>query len=205
MESVHNPFKKACGASSCVYNAENHSLVLLVSIYYIFMIKVRPGWCASGFLFVIDLRLRNVLVQSLLCCWIILKTAVVNYRHCTYVYIYLYLDNHLTISFVSFPLLIQSRNDQCLKLAHMLSDMHFRNLKQKIVLMYRTEEAAKQLESTKLQSIAGWVVLSLFLFISLVWQWAMNLCNRTKTWAEVYCCWSSDDYMKLEFISYVVN
>ncbi|KAK4298980.1 hypothetical protein Pmani_028714 [Petrolisthes manimaculis] len=79
MESVHNPFKKACGATSCVYNAENHSLVLL------------------------------------------------------------------------------SRNDQCLKLAHMLSDMHFRNLKQKIVLMYRTEEAAKQLESTKLQSIAGYV------------------------------------------------
>lgn len=79
MESVHNPFKKACVATSCVYNAENHSLVLL------------------------------------------------------------------------------SRNDQCLKLAQMLSDMHFRNLKQKIVLMYRTEEAAKQLESTKLQTIAGYV------------------------------------------------
>lgn len=79
MESVHKPFKKACGASSCVYNPEKHCLTLI------------------------------------------------------------------------------SRNDQCLKLAHMLSDMHFRNLKQKVVLLYRTEEAAKQLESTKLQSTAGFV------------------------------------------------
>ncbi|KAK8389260.1 hypothetical protein O3P69_020892 [Scylla paramamosain] len=54
-------------------------------------------------------------------------------------------------------LVLLSRNDQCLKLAHMLSDMHFRNLKQKVVLLYRTEEAAKQLESTKLQSTAGYV------------------------------------------------
>lgn len=99
--------------------------------------------------------------------------------------IYLYLDNHLTSYFVSFPLLIQSRNDQCLKLAHMLSDMHFRNLKQKIVLMYRTEEAAKQLESTKLQSIAGWVVLYFFLLIPLVWERTMNLCNGTKTQEEI--------------------
>ncbi|XP_042209211.1 fragile X mental retardation syndrome-related protein 1-like [Homarus americanus] len=79
MESVHKPFKKACGATSCVYNPDKHCLTLI------------------------------------------------------------------------------SRNDQCLKLAHMLSDMHFRNLKQKVVLLYRTEEAAKQLESTKLQSTAGYV------------------------------------------------
>ncbi|XP_068232626.1 RNA-binding protein FXR1 isoform X1 [Palaemon carinicauda] len=79
MECVHKPFKKACGASSCVYNPETHSLTLL------------------------------------------------------------------------------SRNDQCPKLANMLADMHFRNLKQKVVLLYRTEEAAKQLESTRLQTTAGYV------------------------------------------------
>ncbi|KAK7081733.1 RNA-binding protein fxr1, partial [Halocaridina rubra] len=79
MESVHKPFKKACGASSCVYNPETHCLTLL------------------------------------------------------------------------------SRNDQCPKVANMLADMHFRNLKQKVVLLYRTEEAAKQLESTRLQTTAGYV------------------------------------------------
>lgn len=57
--------------------------------------------------------------------------------------------------FINVIITFQSRNDQCLKLAQMLSDMHFRNLKQKVVLLYRTEEAAKQLESTKLQSTAG--------------------------------------------------
>ncbi|KAG7175706.1 Synaptic functional regulator FMR1-like [Homarus americanus] len=86
MESVHKPFKKACGATSCVYNPDKHCLTLI------------------------------------------------------------------------------SRNDQCLKLAHMLSDMHFRNLKQKVVLLYRTEEAAKQLESTKLQSTAGLTVSPSFVF-----------------------------------------
>lgn len=78
MESVHKPFKKAVGSSSCVYNPETRKLVLI------------------------------------------------------------------------------SRNDQCQKLANMLADMHFRNLKQKVVLLYRTEEATKQLESTRLQSTAGY-------------------------------------------------
>ncbi|XP_076058106.1 synaptic functional regulator FMR1 isoform X2 [Oratosquilla oratoria] len=52
-------------------------------------------------------------------------------------------------------LTIVSQSEQTRKLALMLSDMHFRNLKQKVVLLSRTEEAAKQLESTKLQTSAG--------------------------------------------------
>lgn len=57
----------------------------------------------------------------------------------------------------TYKLILLSKNDQTLKLANMLSDMHFRNLKQKVVLLYRTEEAAKQLESTRLQSTAGYI------------------------------------------------
>ncbi|XP_076678633.1 synaptic functional regulator FMR1 isoform X3 [Andrena cerasifolii] len=38
----------------------------------------------------------------------------------------------------------------------MLQEMHFRNLSQKVLLLKRTEEAARQLESTKLQTIGGY-------------------------------------------------
>lgn len=50
---------------------------------------------------------------------------------------------------------IISRSNASQKRASMLSDMHFRNLSQKITLLKRTEEAARQLESTKLQNIGG--------------------------------------------------
>ncbi|KAL5283049.1 FXR1 family protein [Megaselia abdita] len=47
-------------------------------------------------------------------------------------------------------LAIISRHEMTQKRALMLQEMHFRNLTQKIMLLKRTEEAARQLESTKL-------------------------------------------------------
>ncbi|XP_065223155.1 fragile X messenger ribonucleoprotein 1 homolog isoform X2 [Planococcus citri] len=52
-------------------------------------------------------------------------------------------------------LVVISRCDQSQKLATMMKDMHFRNLSQKILLLKRTEEAVRQLESTKLQNVGG--------------------------------------------------
>ncbi|XP_055935914.1 fragile X messenger ribonucleoprotein 1 homolog isoform X6 [Argiope bruennichi] len=51
---------------------------------------------------------------------------------------------------------IIGRHEGLKKRACMLSDMHFRNLRQKVLLLNRTEEAARQLESTRLHSNSGY-------------------------------------------------
>ncbi|XP_049821449.1 synaptic functional regulator FMR1 isoform X2 [Aethina tumida] len=53
-------------------------------------------------------------------------------------------------------LLVISRCDSSRKRAKLLQDMHFRSLSQKVLLLKRTEEAARQLENTKLASIGGY-------------------------------------------------
>lgn len=52
-------------------------------------------------------------------------------------------------------LYIISRNECSRKRSQMLQEMHFRNLSQKVLLLKRTEEAARQLESTKLANVGG--------------------------------------------------
>ncbi|XP_046430977.1 synaptic functional regulator FMR1 isoform X3 [Neodiprion fabricii] len=52
-------------------------------------------------------------------------------------------------------LLAISRSENTRRHSAMLQDMHFRNLSQKVLLLKRTEEAARQLESTKLQTSGG--------------------------------------------------
>ncbi|XP_047360227.1 synaptic functional regulator FMR1 isoform X2 [Vespa velutina] len=52
-------------------------------------------------------------------------------------------------------LLAISRHENIHRHSTMLQEMHFRNLSQKVLLLKRTEEAARQLESTKLQTIGG--------------------------------------------------
>ncbi|XP_013402475.1 fragile X mental retardation syndrome-related protein 1-like isoform X1 [Lingula anatina] len=47
-------------------------------------------------------------------------------------------------------LIVIALSEATLKKATLLSDMHFRNLRQKLLLRQRTEEAAKKLESTRL-------------------------------------------------------
>uniref|UniRef100_A0A0A9Z139 Fragile X mental retardation syndrome-related protein 1 n=2 Tax=Lygus hesperus TaxID=30085 RepID=A0A0A9Z139_LYGHE len=49
-----------------------------------------------------------------------------------------------------------SRSEDSKKRASMLQEMHFRNLQQKLLLLKRTEEAQKQLESTKIQNTGGY-------------------------------------------------
>ncbi|KAK2588562.1 hypothetical protein KPH14_006336 [Odynerus spinipes] len=53
-------------------------------------------------------------------------------------------------------LLAISRHENVHRHSTMLQEMHFRNLSQKVLLLKRTEEAARQLESTKLQTIGGY-------------------------------------------------
>ncbi|XP_030759821.1 synaptic functional regulator FMR1 isoform X2 [Sitophilus oryzae] len=53
-------------------------------------------------------------------------------------------------------LVVISRNDASKKKAALLQDMHFRSLSQKVFLLKRTEEAARQLENTKLATIGGY-------------------------------------------------
>ncbi|XP_053975750.1 fragile X messenger ribonucleoprotein 1 homolog A isoform X2 [Hylaeus anthracinus] len=52
-------------------------------------------------------------------------------------------------------LLAISRHENLHRNITMIQEMHFRNLSQKVLLLKRTEEAARQLESTKLQTIGG--------------------------------------------------
>ncbi|XP_011497455.1 PREDICTED: fragile X mental retardation syndrome-related protein 1 [Ceratosolen solmsi marchali] len=51
-------------------------------------------------------------------------------------------------------LLAISRHEKIRRHCSMLQEMHFRNLSQKVLLLKRTEEAARQLESTKLQTVS---------------------------------------------------
>lgn len=50
-------------------------------------------------------------------------------------------------------LTVISLSDSSQKRATMIQDMHFRNLQQKVLLLKRTEEAARQLENTKLANV----------------------------------------------------
>ncbi|KAJ8927696.1 hypothetical protein NQ314_019816 [Rhamnusium bicolor] len=52
-------------------------------------------------------------------------------------------------------LVVISRCETSRRRAALLQDMHFRSLSQKVLLLKRTEEAARQLESTKLATIGG--------------------------------------------------
>ncbi|GIY54574.1 synaptic functional regulator FMR1 [Caerostris darwini] len=54
-------------------------------------------------------------------------------------------------------LIIIAKCDAAKKRAMMLCEMHFRNLRQKVLLLNRTEEAARQLENTRLNSTSGHV------------------------------------------------
>ncbi|TDG48470.1 hypothetical protein AWZ03_005215 [Drosophila navojoa] len=54
-------------------------------------------------------------------------------------------------------LVVISKWEHTQKRASMLKDMHFRNLSQKVMLLKRTEEAARQLETTKLMSRGNFI------------------------------------------------
>ena len=50
---------------------------------------------------------------------------------------------------------VLSRDESSEKKASLLQDLHFRNVSQRAILQRRTEEAARTLEATKLQSSSG--------------------------------------------------
>jgi fragile X mental retardation protein len=52
--------------------------------------------------------------------------------------------------------MVISRSESSQKRAGMLQDMHYRNISQRLLLLRRTEEAAKYLEATKLQTSNGY-------------------------------------------------
>ncbi|KAJ1529300.1 hypothetical protein ONE63_006096 [Megalurothrips usitatus] len=52
-------------------------------------------------------------------------------------------------------LVVISRTESSQKRSTLLQEMHFRNLSQKVLLLKRTEEAVRQLESTKLNTVGG--------------------------------------------------
>lgn len=59
----------------------------------------------------------------------------------------------LIIKIISYKVfcLFQAKTDTAKKRANMLCEMHFRNLRQKVLLLSKTEEAARQLEVIRLK------------------------------------------------------
>lgn len=55
-----------------------------------------------------------------------------------------------------YVLVVVSQDPQSNHLANLLQDMHFRSLSQKVLLLKRTEEAARQLETTKMATRDGY-------------------------------------------------
>lgn len=54
-------------------------------------------------------------------------------------------------------LMVIARAEAAKKRAEMMSEIYYRNLRQKLILLSKTEEAARQLESTRLHSSSGFV------------------------------------------------
>lgn len=62
---------------------------------------------------------------------------------------------HISYNAEKGVLTVISRCESSQRRAALLQDMHFRSLSQKVLLLKRTEEAARQLENTKLATIGG--------------------------------------------------
>ncbi|KAJ8953154.1 hypothetical protein NQ318_017181 [Aromia moschata] len=63
---------------------------------------------------------------------------------------------HISYNAEKGVLVVISRCETSRRRAALLQDMHFRSLSQKVLLLKRTEEAARQLENTKLATIGGY-------------------------------------------------